>query len=219
MFCPNCGTQLPDEAAFCGSCGTRLNVQPAPQPAPQPQEDPAYPQPSYTPYPPVGGEIPYQEPEAPKKNNMPKLIGMIAAAVAVVILLVVVFGGGGSNSPEGVVEKFYDAVLSGDFADAEDCVHPNMWEDIGGDFEEVGELMDMFGDSVTVDVKGSENVTDDEKEDVQEILDDYDIDEKLGEIYEVEVSMTISFMGMEQTETQEMLVAEISGTCYIVDAG
>ena len=29
MFCPKCGKQLPDGAAFCASCGTPLNVQPA----------------------------------------------------------------------------------------------------------------------------------------------------------------------------------------------
>lgn len=34
MFCPNCGTKMPDGAAFCGACGTRMNqaskpVQPA----------------------------------------------------------------------------------------------------------------------------------------------------------------------------------------------
>ena len=26
MFCPRCGTQLPDEASFCAQCGTQLNV-------------------------------------------------------------------------------------------------------------------------------------------------------------------------------------------------
>lgn len=26
MFCPNCGTQLPDDARFCGSCGTRITA-------------------------------------------------------------------------------------------------------------------------------------------------------------------------------------------------
>lgn len=36
MFCPNCGTQLPAEAAFCANCGTKLQAaaeKPA-QPAP-----------------------------------------------------------------------------------------------------------------------------------------------------------------------------------------
>ncbi|MDR2672743.1 MAG: zinc ribbon domain-containing protein [Coriobacteriales bacterium] len=29
MFCPNCGTQLPDTATFCGNCGTQLQAQAA----------------------------------------------------------------------------------------------------------------------------------------------------------------------------------------------
>ena len=28
MFCPNCGKELPKDARFCGSCGTRLTAEP-----------------------------------------------------------------------------------------------------------------------------------------------------------------------------------------------
>ena len=28
MFCPNCGTKLPDEAMFCANCGTKLQAAP-----------------------------------------------------------------------------------------------------------------------------------------------------------------------------------------------
>lgn len=40
MFCPTCGSQLPDDAQFCGSCGTRLggqdlNLTPAAGPMPK----------------------------------------------------------------------------------------------------------------------------------------------------------------------------------------
>lgn len=31
MFCPKCGTQLPDGGAFCPSCGHQMNQQAAPQ--------------------------------------------------------------------------------------------------------------------------------------------------------------------------------------------
>ena len=34
MFCPYCGTKLPDGAAFCGSCGRPLTQQPAAEPKP-----------------------------------------------------------------------------------------------------------------------------------------------------------------------------------------
>lgn len=34
MYCPNCGTQNPDNVAFCGNCGAALTPAPTPQPAP-----------------------------------------------------------------------------------------------------------------------------------------------------------------------------------------
>lgn len=238
MFCPNCGNRVADDAAFCGNCGTRLNFQPAPQEAPQtyPEAPQAYaeaPQPyaeapqtyapqneGYIPYAPAEGYVPYPAPEAPKKNNLPKLLGIVAAAVAVVVLLVVLLGGGGGNgNPEAVAEKFFDSVMSGDIDGAKECVHPDMWKEIGGEFEELGGMMAMFGDSVKISVNGSENVTDEEFDDVQEMLDEYGIDDKLGEIYSVEVTMTISLFGMEESDTDDVLVAEIDGNCYIVDAG
>ena len=38
-FCRNCGNNLPDDATFCGECGTPVNANPAPQ-AEQPQATP-----------------------------------------------------------------------------------------------------------------------------------------------------------------------------------
>lgn len=50
MFCPNCGNQLPEGAAFCSSCGSKISedgVSAAPQQpayaAPQPQAQPVQP--------------------------------------------------------------------------------------------------------------------------------------------------------------------------------
>lgn len=34
MFCPNCGTQNPDGAAFCSKCGASLSMSSSPGPAP-----------------------------------------------------------------------------------------------------------------------------------------------------------------------------------------
>lgn len=52
MFCPNCGKQLPDDAKFCGGCGTRME---APKPAPDANK------------PPVGIKIPV--PNIPLSGN------------------------------------------------------------------------------------------------------------------------------------------------------
>ena len=52
MFCPNCGTQLPDGSAFCANCGN---------PLPQVKADPVYAEPAV----PVYAEPVYAEPAAP----------------------------------------------------------------------------------------------------------------------------------------------------------
>lgn len=39
-YCSNCGAQLPDDARFCGNCGTPCEVAGAAQPQPQPQPQP-----------------------------------------------------------------------------------------------------------------------------------------------------------------------------------
>ena len=41
IFCPKCGTQLPDGAVSCSNCGAPLGAAPV-QPQPQPQAAPVY---------------------------------------------------------------------------------------------------------------------------------------------------------------------------------
>ena len=66
MFCKNCGNQLPDNALFCGSCGTKVEAPAAPQqpayeaPQPAPQQ-PAYVAPQPAPQP--------VQPQRPAQQN------------------------------------------------------------------------------------------------------------------------------------------------------
>lgn len=53
MNCPSCGSQMPDGAKFCATCGSAIAAEPAPAPAPQEagvvlngQPTPAAPQPA-----------------------------------------------------------------------------------------------------------------------------------------------------------------------------
>lgn len=41
MFCPKCGTSLPDDASFCGSCGSKIEVAGGAPQVPAPQTAPA----------------------------------------------------------------------------------------------------------------------------------------------------------------------------------
>ena len=86
MFCPLCGTQLPDDAMFCASCGTHLGIYKsqlqlaADQPPSAPQPQPAADQPQFA----------AQPSAAPKKRG--KALPIALAAVAIVIVAVVAVG-------------------------------------------------------------------------------------------------------------------------------
>lgn len=70
MYCKNCGTKIPEKAAFCPNCGTAAA---APPPIP-PQKQPD---------------------SGQKKRRLPILLGIAAvAAVAVIVLAVTLFSGG-----------------------------------------------------------------------------------------------------------------------------
>lgn len=69
MFCPNCGAQVPDGSAFCGSCGARLGG------APQAPQQSVYQQ------------APQQTAKQKKKISKGKVALIAVAAVAVVAVL------------------------------------------------------------------------------------------------------------------------------------
>lgn len=87
MFCPNCGTQLPDGSVFCSNCGAKLA---APQQAPQ--------QPQYRPQRPVGNGM---------GNNNQQKVQLIEFALAGLGLLAIIcyLAGGLKASYSGMSES------------------------------------------------------------------------------------------------------------------
>ena len=86
MFCPNCGTQLPDGSAFCGNCGNRLSAAPNPAPAPG--------------YPPVAQPAGSFD----IKKFLPIIIGVAAAVLLLALFLIIrPFGGGLSGENVGKI--------------------------------------------------------------------------------------------------------------------
>ena len=64
MFCPNCGKEIPDGAAFCGECGTSLAAPAAPVES-APEAAPVEPAPEAAPEAPVADAAPEAAPAAP----------------------------------------------------------------------------------------------------------------------------------------------------------
>lgn len=95
MFCPNCGTNLPDGAAFCAGCGSRIPQEPTPvaqAPVYQPpvQEPPVY----APPVPPIYGNAPIKSKSewlktqpSPKAKQMSMLSLIFTAACALILIL------------------------------------------------------------------------------------------------------------------------------------
>ncbi|MBR6548573.1 MAG: zinc-ribbon domain-containing protein [Clostridia bacterium] len=87
MFCPNCGTQNPDNANVCMNCGNALRQQAPVQPA---YQQPAYQQPMYQQ--PMYQQPAYQQPmyEAPVSGGSKgmKITGMILGIIGFVMSII-----------------------------------------------------------------------------------------------------------------------------------
>ena len=104
MFCPKCGTSLPDGAKFCASCGSSLDTDatvqvaaPAPQPAQQytqpaaPQQTPVQPQYAYYPTQPAYNPAPAYNP-VPQKTKVARYpVFPFMAAGSMIMTIVMLF--------------------------------------------------------------------------------------------------------------------------------
>lgn len=102
MFCPQCGTKLPDGSRFCSACGARVSDPVEPEEPKQSMTEnveqivpvqPSSPETNVAPAAPRKSSHPY-----PKKTNIPKLGVFAAAGVLLLVLLIwgisVLFSGG-----------------------------------------------------------------------------------------------------------------------------
>lgn len=96
MFCPNCGSQLPDGSKFCANCGNRMQPEtpvfqtPVAPVMPQtPPAQPVYRQPEAPKAPPVAPEIPKKK---KKKSKLPIVIIALVLVAAIAVTCVLMFG-------------------------------------------------------------------------------------------------------------------------------
>ena len=112
MFCPKCGTQLPDGSRFCASCGSQLGGAPAPAAAPQ------------------AGYVPPVQPIKPgitvpglATNDLGMLVSVVSAIVGIVaffmpIISLSVFGSTTTLSAKQMTfgTTVYGMSMDGEFA-------------------------------------------------------------------------------------------------------
>jgi hypothetical protein len=138
MFCPKCGTQNEDTAAFCANCGTRLTEEAAapvqqetvqqqvePQVAAQQAGTQAAAQQQVEPQAAAqqAGVPVQQAAPAPRKPMDKKTRNIIIAAVAaVVVVILFVIVGNSLGNPERVVKKYFKAQMEGKWDKVYECV-------------------------------------------------------------------------------------------------
>lgn len=234
-FCSNCGRPLDENVRFCGSCGTPIPVQQTPvqpEPQPQPQYVPPQPQPQYVQTPPP--------PQPPKKKS--KTAGIAIAISAVVIIAAVLLtlfltgtiGGkkdkeDSSNTPEGAVKTFVNAMIDGDAEKAVDSMPSFYW--LNND-KTKQELINAIEENIIDDLEYYDQISYKiiSVEDIEEYRlnrlkssfvesfgddESFDLSDITGyKTIEVEISIVID--GEKDIETGELLVVKYKGNWKII---
>lgn len=209
-FCKSCGSEMPDNIAFCGVCGTALNA---------PEEPTAQPFANGDYNAPVGGA---------QKNKKPLILGAaIGGAVIVAVLLVLFLIGSG---PESALDKMVD-YTTGDVDVLEDLAPKAYWdyvemcegESVEELIEEARSDMEEYGgmyESVEYDVLDEKDISDLKIRKINEYLV-----EKYGfeaDAVEDACELTYSIFAVEEndtdSETNTDIIVKIDGEWYIARA-
>lgn len=131
MFCKKCGSQIPDNSAFCPECGAAVSAaQAEPEAAEQPSNAP-------------------EAPAAKPAMNKHRLIGIIAvgaAALGVIIIFVAILAGGGKDWKK-VLKKEMKCIMTGDSESLAELIPDKMYEAIADYYDvDAEELKEYFMD-------------------------------------------------------------------------
>ena len=220
MFCPNCGKELPEGAAFCNGCGAPQAQAPAPAAPAAPVYAPAPETPAYAPAPEAPAYAPVYAAPAPKQSLMDKLgkkglaivIGAAAAVVALIVILVVVFGGGGgASSPEKAAENFVVATAKGDAKGVLNSMPSFMvdyaMEMAGYDEDERDDFIDDMQDELEDEADEMESFKF-KRAEVVEMLDSDEVEELREDL--------MDYMDMTEREANKLTAAcEVEVTCRV----
>lgn len=223
MFCGRCGTQNPDNAAFCKKCGTKLNGQ-TKVPARTPAKTPVKTQPQTQ-----------RKTSAPKYNRrQDKKVGMIAVAAVAVVVLILIFALFGGRSYKSTVKQFFNATFDVDGKAIVNLIPDDLisyaLEESGYDEDELDEMIedieDEFQDQlssinrylgddwdVSYKILSAENIKGD---DLKELKEDYkDIGVKVTAAKDVEMELTIKAGETENSNTITISLIKVGRSWYL----
>lgn len=220
MFCEKCGAQLEPNAAFCGSCGAKVE---APAQAAPAQEAPVV----ETPAAPVE-EVMVQTPFGAFAKKKVLLAGAIAAGVVVVLLLIgLIFGGGAKK----VAKNYVDATFKANARTIVNSMPPAVREEILDELNmDKKDLIEELEDSleyieeelddeyrrwrVVTKVIDENDVVGDDLEDLQDMYDD-DFDVKVSKAKWVTVKMTLKTEEDPEWNYQRVRMVKIGLGWYV----
>ena len=131
MFCKKCGSQIPDNSAFCPECGAAVSAAQAEQPSNAPMAPAAKP--------------------AMDKKRLTGIIAVGAAALVVIIILVAILAGGGKGW-EKVLKKEMNCARTGDSEPLAELIPDKMYEAIADYYDvDAEDLKEYFIDEYLSD--------------------------------------------------------------------
>lgn len=176
-FCPNCGTQLADDAVFCSGCGANIESQVNTQQPPYSDNQYGYQAPDYG-----YDQAPQPAPKAKKKfdlKSMPKKKLLILAGAALAVILAVILAFTFLIGPGALARRYVNAYMNGNAKQYVNCLPSFYWEDNDEKQEAIEDYEDTFED-VKEDVKNAkiekivvQKLSKDEREDVEDRVEYY----------------------------------------------
>ena len=228
-FCPNCGTQLADDAVFCSGCGTNLGPQVNTQQPPYSDDQYGYQAPNYG-----YDQAPQSAPKAKKKFDLKniskkKLIILGGALLAVILAVILTFTF--LIGPRALARRCANAYMNGNAKQYVNCLPSFYWDDYEEKQEAIEDYEDTFED-IKDDVKNSkiekivvQKLTKDEREDFEDRIEYY---EKYYDNYKSgklnvnsikKVSVLVSYKdgdGELQTYLFHLYVAKYNGKWVVI---
>lgn len=221
MFCGNCGTQNPDNAAFCKQCGTQLR-KPVRTPAPAPGSRA-----------PVERRTPARRPASGRGQlDSSKLVVIGAIALAAIILLGAIFWMFGGRSYKATVKQFVSATFDGNASKIMKLIPDKLIEEAmkeGGyrNRSEMAKELDnalnsqlssvklLMGDkwSYSYKITAAEKVSESQLEKLKNNYGQFNV--KISDAMTVKVELTIKAMGLENSDSMDIGLVKSGSSWYI----